>query len=135
MKPNPYYSAVILEFITESSEDHPSGIFSKGIQSGYFTFVSNVVNSNIWAATKQFDLYGIAMNISCHEQGSLCKLVAEVNTFVGKNIISINQDSNPGDVKHSFATISLIKVKIGFEVALYFAKSLPLTIYHILRIN
>lgn len=122
--PTSQYSAVIPKFIKALMEDRQPVIYGDGTQSRDFTFVSNVVNANILAATKQLDEYGIAMNIACHERVSLNELVAELNTILGKNITPIYQDPRPGDVKHSFAAIGLIKEKLGFEVGVRFKEGM-----------
>jgi len=118
--PTSQYSAVIPKFIKALMEDRQPVIYGDGTQSRDFTFVSNVVNANILAATKQLDEYGIAMNIACHERVSLNELIAELNSILGKNITPIYEAPRPGDVKHSFAAIGLIKEKLGFEVGVRF---------------
>jgi len=133
--PTSQYSAVIPKFIKALMEDRQPVIYGDGTQSRDFTFVSNVVNANILAATKQLDEYGIAMNIACHERVSLNELVAELNTILGKNITPIYQDPRPGDVKHSFAAIGLIKEKLGFEVGVRFAQGLLLYIACLPEVN
>lgn len=125
--PTSQYSAVIPKFIKALMEDRQPVIYGDGTQSRDFTFVSNVVNANILAATKQLDEYGIAMNIACHERVSLNELVAELNTILGKNIKPIYESARPGDVKHSFAAIELIKEKLGFEVKVKFEDGLRIT--------
>lgn len=122
--PTSQYSAVIPKFITAMKEDRQPVIYGDGTQSRDFTFVSNVVNANILAATKQLDEYGIAMNIACHERISLNELIDELNKVLGKNIKPIYESPRPGDVKHSFAAIGLIKEKLGFEVGVRFASGI-----------
>lgn len=122
--PTSQYSAVIPKFIKALMEDRQPVIYGDGTQSRDFTFVSNVVNANILAATKQLDEYGIAMNIACHERVSLNELIAELNTILGKNITPIYEAPRPGDVKHSFAAIGLIKEKLGFEVGVRFKEGM-----------
>lgn len=85
------------------------------------------MNANILAATKQLNEYGIAMNIACHERITLNELVAELNKVLGKNITPIYATPRPGDVKHSFAAIDLIKEKLGFEVGVRFAEGVEIT--------
>lgn len=133
--PTSQYSAVIPKFITAMKEDRQPVIYGDGTQSRDFTFVSNVVNANILAATKQLDEYGIAMNIACHERISLNELIDELNKLLGKNIKPIYEAPRPGDVKHSFAAIGLIKEKLGFEVGMHFNQGLSFTSEHFLKGN
>lgn len=118
--PTSQYSAVIPKFITAMKEDRQPIIYGDGTQSRDFTFVSNVVNANLLAATKQLDEYGLVMNIACHERISLNELIEELNKILDKNIKPIYESARPGDVKHSFAAIELIKEKLGFEVEVKF---------------
>lgn len=133
--PTSQYSAVIPKFITAMKEDRQPVIYGDGTQSRDFTFVSNVVNANILAATKKLDAYGIAMNIACHERISLNELIDELNKVLGKNIKPIYEAPRPGDVKHSFAAIGLIKEKLGFEVGMHFNQGLSFTSEHFLKGN
>jgi len=133
--PTSQYSAVIPKFITAMKEDRQPVIYGDGTQSRDFTYISNVVNANILAATKQLDDYGIAMNIACHERISLNELIDELNKLLGKNIKPIYQAPRPGDVKHSFAAIGLIKEKLGFEVGMHFNQGLSFTSEHFLKGN
>lgn len=131
--PTSQYSAVIPKFITAMKEGRQPVIYGDGTQSRDFTFVSNVVNANILAATKQLDEYGIAMNIACHERISLNELIDELNKVLGKNIKPIYEVSRPGDVKHSFAAIGLIKEKLGFEVGVRFQEGVSQIVLHYKR--
>lgn len=122
--PTSQYSAVIPKFINAMKEDRQPVIYGDGTQSRDFTYVSNVVSANILAAAKQIDEYGIVMNVACHERITLNELVMELNKVLGKNIVPIHADPRPGDVKHSFADIDLIKKKIGFKVGPRFAEGI-----------
>lgn len=67
------------------------------------------------------------MNIACHERISLNELIEELNKILDKNIKPIYESARPGDVKHSFAAIELIKEKLGFEVGVRFDGGLSIT--------
>jgi UDP-glucose 4-epimerase len=113
--PNSQYSAVIPLFIKLLSNNQRPTIFGDGTQSRDFTYVANVVEANILAATKEdcpkdpFGKSGIVMNCACHGQVTLNDLVIELNRLLGKKIKPIYVDKRPGDILHSFADIKFIE--------------------------
>lgn len=121
------YSAVIPKFITAIKNDKQPTIYGDGTQSRDFTYIENVIEANIIAATKECES-GLSMNAACHGQVTLNELVDSINKILNKNIKPIYTDSRPGDIKHSFAEISLIKEKLGFEPKVKFQEGLERTI-------
>lgn len=128
--PTSQYSAVIPKFIKAMKEDRQPVIYGDGTQSRDFTYVSNVVNANILSAIKQIDEYGIVMNVACHERITLNELVSQLNKVLRKNIIPIYADPRPGEVKHSFADISLINAKLGYNVGIIFFEGISILTSH-----
>lgn len=49
-----------------------------------------------------------------HGQVTLNELVKQINNLFNKNIEPIYEKSKPGDIKHSFASIDLIKKSLNF---------------------
>ena len=125
--PNSQYSAVIPKFIEAIKADKQPTIYGDGTQSRDFTYVANVVEANILAATKDIES-GLVMNCACHGQITLNELVIQINNLLGKNIEAIYAKSREGDIKHSFADISLIKEKLNFIPNISFALGLKKTI-------
>jgi nucleoside-diphosphate-sugar epimerase len=117
------YSAVIPKFITAILNDCQPVVFGDGEQSRDFTFVANVVNANILAATGKI-VSGIALNCACHGRVTLNELVQKINEILGKKISPIYLDVRPGDIKHSFASIDLARETIGFLPAVSFTDGL-----------
>lgn len=125
--PNSQYSAVIPLFIKAIMNDKQPTIFGDGTQSRDFTYVANVVEANILAATKEVES-GFAMNCACHGQITLNELVTEVNKILKKDIKPIYAVPRQGDIKHSFANITLINKKINFEPIVSFIDGLNRTV-------
>jgi len=73
------------------------------------------IEGNILAATKDIKS-GLVMNCACHGQVTLNKLVEQINKLLNKDIWPVYAESRPGDVKHSFANIDLIKKIMNFEL-------------------
>lgn len=126
---DPYsqYSAVIPRFIKAIMNDIRPKIFGDGEQSRDFTYVSNVINANILAATSSCDS-GISLNCACHGNITLNKLVDFINENLGKNIEPEYLPPRAGDIKHSYADISLAREKIDYTPDIDFQTGLKLTI-------
>jgi UDP-N-acetylglucosamine/UDP-N-acetyl-alpha-D-glucosaminouronate 4-epimerase len=107
--PNSHYSAVIPKFVTSLLTDSQPTIFGDGEQSRDFTFVQNVVQANVKAALAKGDLKGEVINVACHSQITLNKLLELLNKIIGTDIKAIYKETRAGDVRHSFATIDKLK--------------------------
>ncbi len=127
--PNSEYSAVIPKFIKLMVNDQRPTIYGDGTQSRDFTYVSNIVEGNILAATKEIDT-PIVMNSATHGQVTVNELVAEINKLLGKNVEPIYEKPRPGEIKHSFADIDKIMNSIDFIPRINFVNGLDLTTRH-----
>ncbi len=125
--PNSQYSAVIPKFIKLMMNDQAPTIYGDGTQSRDFTYVSNVVEGNILAATKEIET-GLVLNCACHGQVTLNELVEQLSKLLNKNIKPIYGERKPGDIKHSFANIDLIREKLDFEPLVDFKEGLRRTV-------
>lgn len=112
--PNSQYSAVIPKFIKLITGNQQPTIYGDGTQSRDFTYVANVVEANILAATVKIQT-PVIMNCACHGQITLNELTEEINKLLNKNIKPIYTEPKPGDIKHSFADITLIKQKLNWS--------------------
>ena len=126
--PNSQYSAVIPKFIKAILADESPVIYGDGSQSRDFTFISNVVDANLLAASAKVNTGNIVVNCACHRQLTLLDLVQKINEITGKRIEPIFEKPRPGDVKHSFADISLAEEKLGYVPKISFEEGLKYTI-------
>ncbi len=125
--PNSQYAAVIPKFIKAMLNDERPTIFGDGEQSRDFTYVANVVQANLLAATAQCDS-GIVMNCACHGQIALTQLVEEINIVLGKDIKPVHAEARAGDIKYSFASIERASKLIGYQPGTDFIAGLTKTI-------
>jgi UDP-glucose 4-epimerase len=125
--PNSQYSAVIPLFIKAIMNDKQPIIFGDGKQSRDFTYVANVVEANILAATKDVES-GLVMNCACHGQITLNSLVHELNVLLDKDIKPFYADKRPGDILHSFADITKIQHELGFNPKVDFNIGIRMTL-------
>jgi len=127
--PNSQYSAVIPKFIKLMANDQRPTIYGDGTQSRDFTYVANVVEGNIFAATKEIDT-PIVMNCATHGQVTINELVNKINKKLNKNIEPIYTDKRPGEILHSFASIELIEKKLNWNPKHFFDSGIELVIKH-----
>lgn len=127
--PTSQYSAVIPAFITAVLEDRQPTIFGDGAQSRDFTYIANVIEGNLLAATKEgIPTKGEVFNLACGDEISLLELLAAVNELLGKEIEPIHAPPRRGDVKHSRADITKARKILGFEPLVDFKTGLIRTI-------
>ena len=125
--PNSQYSAVIPKFVKMISNDERPTIYGDGKQTRDFTYVANVVEANLLAATKECEP-GLAMNAACHDQIQLNYLVEQINTLLGKNVKPLYVERRKGDIEHSFANIELITKTFGWKPRVSFDQGLALLV-------
>ena len=102
-------------------------IYGDGKQSRDFTYVDNVVEANLIAALVESQP-GIAMNCACNEQIILNDVVRYINEILNKNIQPVYENARPGEIKHSYAEISLIRKNLKFNPSVKFKEGLIKTI-------
>ncbi|MFL5912137.1 MAG: SDR family oxidoreductase [Gaiellaceae bacterium] len=125
--PNSHYSAVIPKFITAMLNGKQPTIFGDGEQLRDFTHISNVVAANLAAAEVEAAA-GHVFNIGAGHPRSLNELVAAINDLLGTEIEPIYAERRPGDVRQSWADISLARAVMGYETSVGFEEGLGITI-------
>jgi len=126
--PTSQYSAAIPKFITRMLEGKSPVIFGNGEQSRDFTYVKNVVNANILAASSPKVGHGEVINIACGNRITLNELVNKINEIIGTNIKPEYTAPRLGDVKHSLADISRARKLLDYTVEVPFIDGLKATI-------
>lgn len=114
--PNSQYAAVIPRFISALASGKSPTIFGDGEQTRDFTYVDNVVQANILAATvENHEIAGCAMNIGCGGRYSVNELLREIQQAMGTNVEPNYVDPRPGDVRDSQADIKLARTLLGYK--------------------
>jgi UDP-glucose 4-epimerase len=111
--PNGPYAAVIPRFITAMLAGQAPTIYGDGLQSRDFTFVTNVVDANLLAATSP-QAAGHVFNVGAGDATSLLDLVRLLNDQLGTSIEPRHEPSRAGDVRVSCADISRLR-SLGYE--------------------
>ena len=113
--PSSMYSGVISRFIDALMGGKTPVIYGDGEQSRDFTYVANVVDANIKAATSPKGI-GETINIANGERISLNQLLEELKNITGKTDVSADfQPERKGDVKHSQADNACAVEWLGYE--------------------
>ena len=109
------YSGVISRFIDALMTDETPVIYGDGETSRDFTFVANVVDSNIKAAQTSRGI-GEVINIANGERITLNELLGVLKKITSKENVSADyQPERKGDVRHSQADNTRAKGWLGYE--------------------
>ena len=117
------YAVVIPKFITCMLKNENPPVHGDGKQTRDFTYVENVVQANIKAATAP----GIkceVFNIACGKAYSVLDIVKYVNNILKKDIKPKLGPIRPGDVNHTLADITKAKKLIRFDPKVGFEQGL-----------
>lgn len=125
--PNSQYSAVIPKFIKSMLNGTAPVIYGDGLQSRDFTYVENVIQANILAATRDF-APGMAFNCACNERVTLNELAQKINGLLGTSIVPEHNTDRLGDVKHSLASVALAGETFGYQPTVSFDEGLRRTV-------
>jgi nucleoside-diphosphate-sugar epimerase len=110
------YSGVLARFITAMLANQSPEIYGDGSQSRDFTFVDNVVEANLLAASADVSaVTGKVFNIGCGESHTLLeayRMIADVLHFTGDPKFL---PARKGDIRHSQADISRARRYLGYE--------------------
>lgn len=121
------YAVVIPKFISCLLTGKKPPIFGNGKQSRDFTFIENVVQANILAATTK-GIKHMVFNIASGEDKTVLELLSALNKLIGKNIKPVFLPSRPGDVFRTWADISQAKKLLGYRPKVGFEEGLRKTV-------
>jgi len=123
------YSAVMAKFITAMLRGERPTIFGDGAQSRDFTYVDNAVSANLLACTAAADkVCGKVFNVACGGQVTLLQMTDALNRLLGTKLAPVLGAERAGDIKHSFADISLAQKTFGYKPLVSFEEGLKKTI-------
>ena len=112
--PTSQYSAVIPKFLDIARAGGRPTIDGDGSQTRDFTFVRNVVEGTLAAATAP-KASGHAMNIACGESHSLLDLVETIERVLGTPLECDFAPERVADIHDSYADIALARELLGYE--------------------
>ncbi len=133
------YAVVIPKFIHCILNNEQPPIFGTGKQSRDFTYIDNVVDANLLAATKGTvpsnstgdcprRTFCEVFNVACGSDNSVLNLVDTLNKIMDKNVKPKLGPIRQGDVFRTQADISKIQSVLGFKPKVNFEEGLRRTV-------
>ena len=114
-RPDSQYAAVIPLFIRALLQDEHPQIHGDGRQSRHFAFISDVVDANLLATTAAAaQCAGRAYNIGGQEPCDLLELLAVLEQLLGPGRPPVHTDPRAGDVRRTFADLSMARRDLGY---------------------
>lgn len=121
--PESVYSAVIPKFIELAYKKKPITIHWDGKQSRDFTYVKNVVDINIKAALLP-NVVGKVYNVAVGSTISLLEIVKMLEEICGYKLEKVFLPKRQGDVRKTWADVSLMKKDFKYEPRFSFKEGL-----------
>lgn len=131
--PNSTYAAVIPIFIKMISQGSAPPLHGGGLQTRDFSYIDNVVQANVKAATAINVPPGIVCNIACGEQISISKLFDRIKEILGSDVVPLITEPRLGDVKDSLADISLSYKIIKYKPIVDLSEGLKRTVDYMIH--
>jgi UDP-glucose 4-epimerase len=125
--PSSQYAAVVPLFVTSLLRGRSPVIYGDGEQSRDFTYVSNVVDANLAAATST-DGVGRVLNVASGSTFTVNELFRRLRDLTGASVEARHVAPRPGDVRHSFADVSRAEELLGFTPGVSFQEGLERTV-------
>jgi len=120
--PHGAYAAVIPKWLSALIHDEDVYINGDGETSRDFTYIANVIQSNILAGTTtNKETFGEVFNAGIGGRLTLNELYNAINSELEKNLENftrkepIYRDFRSGDIRHSNANIDKLKNAVGYE--------------------
>jgi UDP-glucose 4-epimerase len=110
--PTSPYSGVITKFISNCLAHRPIVIYGDGNQTRDFVYVKDVVQANLRAMRS--DDIGV-FNVACGARLTLNELAAMIMDLTGITVPVVFEPPRPGDIRDSYADISLAREMLGYS--------------------
>lgn len=121
------YAVVIPKFIHCLLHNEKPPIFGTGKQSRDFTYIDNVVEANLLAASKRKIRHEV-FNVANGKGHTVLELVELLNKIIGKSIKPKLLPPRPGDVLRTLADTSKIRKMLRFKQKVDFKEGLKRTV-------
>ena len=126
--PGSQYSGVVSRFISVLLNNQQPVIYGDGEQSRDFTYIDNVIDANLRAASVTSG-FGSVVNVANGQRITLNQLLEELKAIVGKPEVKADyREARVGDVRHSLADISRASELLGYQPLVSLREGLQRTI-------
>jgi UDP-N-acetylglucosamine/UDP-N-acetyl-alpha-D-glucosaminouronate 4-epimerase len=124
--PNSPYSGVLSRFCTAFLEETQPVVFGDGEQSRDFTYIENVVQTNLLACEAP-GVSGKVFNVGTGGRFTLNQTLALLCKISGKNLEGKYDPPREGDIRDSQADVTLARELLGYEPRVAFEEGLQRT--------
>jgi len=121
------YAAVIPRFILWALRGEPLEVHGDGQQSRDFTYIDNVVEANLLAASAS-GVGGEVFNVGCGERVSLLAIIEALEEALGRPLERRHTPARAGDVPHTLADVDRAKRRLGYQPSVAFAEGFRRTV-------
>jgi UDP-glucose 4-epimerase len=121
------YAAVIPKFIRQLLEGDTITVHGDGGTSRDFTYVDNVVQANLLAASAR-EASGRTFNVAMGASITLNRLVATLSEILDVTVVADYGPPRAGDVRESMADVSLARDLLGYDPTVDFVTGLQRTV-------
>lgn len=125
--PSSPYSGVISLFVQAARDGQAPTIYGDGGQTRDFTYVANVVDGVLRAATAP-GVSGQVINVATNGRVSLNDLWAQVRTLLGAHVDPVHAAPRAGDIRDSQADITKAARLLGYVPTVPFEEGLRRTV-------
>ena len=127
--PGSTYSGVLAIFCRKMLAGEAPTIYGDGQQSRDFTYIDDVVNANLLAASAPAErVAGQMMNAATGARYTLRETFDILKDLTGFKGDPVFAEARAGDIRHSHADISRIKELLGYEPKVSFREALRRTV-------
>ena len=127
-RPDGPYAAVIPRFASQIALGVAPTIYGDGEQSRDFTYVADVVQANLLAATAPRTAAGRAFNVAGGRPVTVNRLARTMASILGREVEPVHLDERAGDVRHSHADVALATEALGFRATMSLEDGLDATV-------
>jgi UDP-glucose 4-epimerase len=114
--PESQYAAVVPLFLHAAATATPATVFGDGEQTRDFTYVDNVVDANLLAATAPADrASGYTVNVGAGERTSINQLLEMIEQVTGRSVARGRRPPRAGDVRDSLAGLERAAERLGYR--------------------
>lgn len=126
--PRSAYAAVIPAFLLAALEEREATLFGDGTQTRDFTYVDNVVDATVLAATAPGErVSGSVANVGAGARTSLLELLELVEKITGGPLAYQRRPAREGDVRDSLASLERAERLFGYRPLVPLAEGLRRT--------
>ena len=114
--PHSAYAAVIPKFFQAALDRRQAVLYGDGQQTRDFTYVDNVVEANLLAASAPAaTASGWPVNVGAGARTSLLGLIGMIGSIAGRPVNFVQQPPRSGDVRDSLASLDRAERVLGYK--------------------